>query len=187
MTTSTTTVAYVPDIERAACQIIADDARLVTHPVLRAYVEALLKDITFKEGFDVSAGNAWAPSAEVVAYAAGEGFSLPADGRWGAQFADDWGADHYGDTPANQMKRDRDIALARLAYAVASYRREGRPGGDQTHAIHGVGGPVALVTSSLAAAVAEYHATLVGDYADESARLRRLLKRAGIDPNAEEE
>jgi len=184
---TTTTDIQVPDIERATCQILHDDARLITHPVLRAYVEALLIDPAFADSFDAGAGRAWTPSAEVVAYAAGEGFPLPERGAWGSQFADSWGPDYYGDAHADQLKRDRDLMIGRLAYAVGRYRRDGRPGGDQMHALHGVGGPVALVTSSLAAAVADYHRALTEHYADELAILRRRLRRLAPQVNSDED
>jgi len=184
---TTTPDIHVPDIERAACQILRDDARLITHPVLRAYVEVLLIDLAFADSFDAGAGSAWTPSAEVVAYAAGEGFPLPERGKWGEQFATSWGPDYYGDDGKRQAQRDRDAIIAQLAYAVRTYRRDGRPNGDQTHALHGVGGPVALVTSSLAAAVADYHRALTSHYADELAILRRRLRRLAPQVNSDED
>ena len=177
--TTTTTTTFVPDVERAACQILADDSGRITHPVLRAYVGALLADPDFADSLDAGAGSAWAPNVEVVAYAVGEGFRAPADGKWGAQFANSWGPDYYGDTHMNQLSREVDLAISQLAYAIREYRVEGRPSGDQTHAIHGVGGPLALETSSLAARLAEYHSAMVTCYRDEVALLRRGLRRLG--------
>lgn len=184
---TTTPEIYVPDIERAACQILADDAHLITHPVLRAYVEALLINPAFADRFDAGAGSAWTPSAEVVVYANGEGFPLPGRGKWGEQFATSWGPNYYGDTDADQLKRDRDIMIGQFAYAIGAYRRDGRPDGDQTQALHGIGGPVALVTSSLAAAVADYHRALTSHYADELAILRRRLRRLSPQVNSDED
>lgn len=51
----------------------------------------------------------------------------------------------------------QDSVIARLAWAVVYYRQAGRPDGDQTHTIQGMGGPLLSVATSLAAAVAEYH------------------------------
>jgi len=185
---NTTTVEMrISDIERATCQILHDDAHLITHPVLRAYIEALLIDPTFVDSFDAGAGGAWTPSAEVVAYASGEGFPLPERGAWGEQFATSWGPNYYGDTDANQFKRDQDIMIGQLAYAIGKYRRDGRPDGDQTRALHGIGGPVALVTSSLAAAVADYHRALTEHYADELAILRRRLRRLALQADSDED
>ncbi len=179
MTTTATTTTFVPAVERAACQILANDAGRITHPVLRAYVEAMLADPDFADSFDASAGSAWTPSAAVVAYAGGEGFRAPTDGTWGAQFASSWGPDYYGETHADQLNREIDLAIGQLAFAIHAYRGDGRPGGDQTRAIHGVGGPLAIETSSLAARLAEYHSAMVTCYRDEAALLRRGLRRLG--------
>ncbi len=51
----------------------------------------------------------------------------------------------------------RDKNLLFLAYAVAKYRIAGRPDGDQTSTIYGLGGPLLSVSTSLAAAIAEFH------------------------------
>jgi hypothetical protein len=45
------------------------------------------------------------------------------------------------------------------------YRVAGRPEGDQTHEILGMGSPIAIVSTSLAAAVVEFHTRVVGVYA----------------------
>lgn len=44
-----------------------------------------------------------------------------------------------------------------LAYALCQYRDAGRPSGDQTSSIMGMGGPLVVVSTSLAAAIVEYH------------------------------
>lgn len=58
-----------------------------------------------------------------------------------------------------------DDALLRLADALVEYRVAGRPEGDQTHEILGMGSPIAIVSTSLAAAVVEFHTRVVGVYA----------------------
>lgn len=58
-----------------------------------------------------------------------------------------------------QAKRDR--AAYNLAMAIREYREMGRPDGDQTHTIMGMGSPLMTVTTSLATAVVEYHKTIV--------------------------
>lgn len=45
--------------------------------------------------------------------------------------------------------------------AVREYREMGRPDGEQTHTIMGMGSPLMTVTTSLAAAVVEYHKAIV--------------------------
>jgi hypothetical protein len=69
-----------------------------------------------------------------------------------------------GRRPATKEERQialMDDAAARLASAIADYRTAGRPEGDQTHTITGMGAPLLRVTTSLAAAVAEYHSRIV--------------------------
>lgn len=74
-----------------------------------------------------------------------------------------------GRRPATKEERQialMDDAAARLASAIADYRTAGRPEGDQTHTITGMGAPLLRVTTSLAAAVAEYHSRIVNMYCD---------------------
>jgi len=69
-----------------------------------------------------------------------------------------------GRQPANDHERYLallDDAAARLASAIADYRVAGRPVGDQTHTISGMGSSLLSITTSLAAAVAEYHSRIV--------------------------
>lgn len=53
-----------------------------------------------------------------------------------------------------------DRPLAILCHAVIDYRKAGRPSGDQTHTIQGMGGPLLRVSTSLAAAIVEYHTSI---------------------------
>lgn len=65
-----------------------------------------------------------------------------------------------------------DDAAARLSSAIADYRLAGRPAGDQTHTVSGMGTPLLNVTTSLAAAVAEYHERVVNIYISERLNLQ---------------
>lgn len=56
---------------------------------------------------------------------------------------------------------DKYILL--LADAVRDYRIAGRPVGDQVHTIVGMGAPLMNVQTSLAAAIAEYHQSVIGE------------------------
>lgn len=55
----------------------------------------------------------------------------------------------------------RDRHAFHLAMAIREYREMGRPDGDQTHTIQGMGAPLMNITTSLAAAVVEYHKQIV--------------------------
>lgn len=74
-----------------------------------------------------------------------------------------------------------DDAAARLADSIINYRVAGRPDGDQTHTIHGMGSPLLNITTSLAAAVAEYHQQMLNEAAREKFALHRLLNEATPD------
>lgn len=55
----------------------------------------------------------------------------------------------------------RDAAVLRLASALRDYREMGRPDGDQTHTIMGMGAPLMNIQTSLAAAVVEFHERII--------------------------
>lgn len=69
-------------------------------------------------------------------------------------------------------------AAARLAYSIRDYRIAGRPVGDQTHTIMGMGAPLLNVTTSLAAAIAEYHNRILNIYARDNMDLEGALRSA---------
>lgn len=69
-------------------------------------------------------------------------------------------------------------ASLRLADAIANYRTAGRPDGDQTYTIMGMGAPLLNVTTSLAAAIAEFHANVLNVYAGEQLELESALRGA---------
>lgn len=70
-----------------------------------------------------------------------------------------------------QFQRSTDSAIVRLAGQLARFRRDGRPVGDQTTYIGG-GSSMGqfAVTTSLAAAVVEYHERILGAYLADAAR-----------------
>jgi hypothetical protein len=57
----------------------------------------------------------------------------------------------------DKMRSRIDRAVLLLAQALIDYRMAGRPDGDQSFTIQGLGAPLAMVHTSLAAAVVEYH------------------------------
>jgi hypothetical protein len=84
----------------------------------------------------------------------------------------------YAETREGHWMALCDDAAARLADAIQNYRSAGRPDGDQTHTIMGMGAPLLSVTTSLAAAVAEYHARMLNIYAGENQDLEMALREA---------
>lgn len=86
-----------------------------------------------------------------------------------------------GERPSTNLQRTLaliDDAAARLANAICDYRGAGRPDGDQHYTIQGLGSPLLNITTSLAAAVAEYHSQMLNIYAGQYMDLRELLNEA---------
>lgn len=158
------------EIERAVITLlIGADAH---HPALWSWIQAMATDINECRHL----GN----------YTADESVTIEYDGRT-MPLAECCRLLGYV-TPTKQWDRDNDIAsaiqekapkgikpdskiernLARrdkyifeLAFQLARYRDEGRPDGDQSHDIYGMGGPLVRITTSLAAAVVEYHKAMI--------------------------
>lgn len=86
------------------------------------------------------------------------------------------GRGQYPETREGRWLALMDDAALRLADAIRSYRVAGRPDGDQAHTIIGLGAPLLNVTTSLDAAVAEYHAQVRGIYAGENQDLETALR-----------
>jgi len=71
------------------------------------------------------------------------------------------------ETAEQERWRSYENATLRLADAIRNYRYAGRPDGDQEHTIMGMGAPIARVSTSLAAAIGEYHHNMLNIYAME--------------------
>lgn len=173
-------VAYVayPDIERAACTILSRAA--IKHPILAAWVSEVCGNPTFatpldEYGVDLCV-DTWDDHARAylatpaIAYWKGRGFAVPGGPKWTLHAAlrerlayppdeSTWG--HWA---LSWLSADLDAAASALATKVVLFRRDGRPAGDQEHRLHGFGGAMSLVVTSLAAAVAEYHRGVVDAY-----------------------
>lgn len=72
---------------------------------------------------------------------------------------------------------EQDANAVRLADAIHEYRVAGRPVGDQSYTIAGMGSPLARVTTSLAAAIAEYHRRALNDALDRTYTPHALATR----------
>ena len=125
----------VPEIERAACTMLARALDRIANPELAEWVRRLLADPECTEGCPKGAHpNDLHPSFTYK----GSGGPLDDDQWWLRAYL-------------------RDRAIADLAGALAIYRLAGRPEGDQTSWLYGSGEEGSIgITSSLAAAVAEY-------------------------------
>lgn len=129
----------VTEIERAAITIISR-AQTSQYPPLIDYLRRIVDDSDFKEFWS---DDLW----EVVRESRGDGFQAY------SEYLPDPALDGK---PAHQKVNILDEAALRLAGQIVKYRNDGRPDGDVSHDIMGMGTPVMTVMSSLAAAVAEY-------------------------------
>lgn len=163
----------VTEVERVAITLL-HNARVVDHPGLSTWVEAmgtnanemrhlddyLLETNTQINDVDVS----WAEALRRA------GFIVPTK-----EFDRDnstWSAIFDKSVYLNQDDIDEETdywaewnkIILLLADALRDYRVAGRPSGNQTHKIHGMGGPLLNIQTSLAAAIAEYHQRIVNLY-----------------------
>ena len=151
------------DIERVALTMLTEDRSGTYHPALWGYIMALAHDPNERRDLDQ-----WiieSPSNEYVAFAREHGYVCPDNINDREHSAFVAIIDHKpgGDNELDRARgRDDDTAL-RLTAAVVRYRESGRIGGDQSHTIMGMGAPLLTVTTSLGAAIVEYHTGRIND------------------------
>lgn len=162
----------VTEVERAAITLIYQHRTTLHHPAVRAWVEAIgtnpdeLRHIDefFCDNQDMEMEE-WQGGVTLRALCEGMGFSLPRC-RW----AYDWEGGIFSALVNNNVDKkaydnfyqmEMDEAVLVLAYAVHEYRVNGRPDGDQTYTIMGMGAPLMNVQTSLAAAIGEFHQRVV--------------------------
>lgn len=158
------------EIERAAITMLVDAQ--VNHPALWSWIQAMAKDpdecrhlgnYIIDESVTIEFDGRTMPLAECCR---SMGYVTPTkqwdrDNDIAAAIQD---KEPKGKKPETKIERDmarRDRIIYHLAMAVAMYRDDARPTGDQSHNIMGLGGPIARITTSLAAAVVEYHKAMV--------------------------
>lgn len=138
------------EIERAALTLLSQ-AR-INHPVLASWVEALIQDPTemrmlsrFYVESGIDAGDYVVPGYYGDRYndLVESILELHPRGR-------------KAETPDERAQYQRESNILILASAVREYRERGRVDGDHTSAVNGMGGPLMLLTTSMAAAVVEY-------------------------------
>lgn len=162
----------VTEVERAAITLIYQHRINLHHPAVRAWVEAIGTDADERRHIDEffcdnqdMTMEEWQGGVTLRALCEGMGFSLPRC-RW----AYDWEDGIFSALVNNNRDKraypdlyqmELDEAVLVLAYAVHEYRVNGRPDGDQTYTIMGMGAPLMNVQTSLAAAIGEFHQRIV--------------------------
>lgn len=143
---------HVTDIERVAITLLYNAYKRceINHPVFRAWVEALATNPHEYDHIDQ-----WASVENIEFECSVERFGAKA---YSEQIYGD--ADDYESPMGTSVER----AAFFLANAVRTYRMMGRPSGDTTHSIQGMGGTLMNVSTSLAAAIAEYHERIRTNY-----------------------
>lgn len=154
----------VTDIERVAITLIADNP--ATHPGLGEWLRAIISNPKESRRLDkyIWEENVTLSSDETLplrTWLQREGYVC-----WGREWDTQHSAaaailDHQprGEYPADKGEwfcAHNDAALLCLGDAIVDYRTAGRPNGDQTHTIMGLGAPLLRITSSLAAAIVEF-------------------------------
>lgn len=127
--------SQVTEVERAACTLLADHVREVVDPAVAEWISRLLSDPGLVE---------WCPTGH-----------HPNSSDWEMEF--DWQAAE----PLHWLRFERRgvcEAVCNLGGALASYRADDRPTGDVTTALDTSG---ITVTTSLAAAISEYHQAIL--------------------------
>lgn len=163
------------EIERAAVTLLARDQAV--HPVLKQWVKAIAGDPGEMRHVTVFAwderDSEYNDDYSLRSICQHLGYAYP-DREWSGVNVHSliWNGEPAGEYtghkhPANVQYREwngrHDRILLALADAIVDYRLAGRPDGDQTHTIQGMGSHLMRVSTSLAAAVVEYHANVVNE------------------------
>jgi len=149
------------EIERAAITLLLRFS--ARHPLLETWIKALAADPDEFRHLDEFA---LAEYAEYSDSLKSDGWATPQK-NWDGSLADritNREAHALNDAKYNDEWRrgnKHDFHTYYMADALREYRYMGRPSGDQSHLIHGMGAPLLRVTSSLAANLAEYVVSLV--------------------------
>lgn len=172
--------ATYTEIERAALTLIA--RHRAEHPALHGWKTAMLNKMDEFRQLDEVAWeqrhllvNDRGETLEQLCQACGYWFPTKKWGPFGSEpllFALIWDREPAGEYtnrngkhPVNHQYDENggryDRALLALCTAVCDYREAGRPDGDQTHTIMGMGAPLMGISTSLAAAVVEYHERMI--------------------------
>lgn len=150
------------EIERAVITLLLEFG--ACHPILEQWITQMARD---PDEFRHLNDYALAEHSDALQGMAHAGWAIPESTGWDGSLEDaitDRRGHALDDPEYNQeWKRgnEHDFATYYLAAALREYRYMGRPTGDQSHLIHGMGAPLLRVTTSLAASLAEYVASIV--------------------------
>jgi len=159
---------HVTEIERLALTMLGKHGSTL-HPALGEWMRRLCSDpdeMRHMDNYAVAEAIMLSDDTtpNLADFCRSEGFVI-ATREWDR---DNWGGSAIQDcNPKVQLNESEaelaeyDRAAYHLAGAVRSYRENGRPDGDQTHTVMGMGAPLINVTTSLAAACYEYHTAIV--------------------------
>ena len=160
----------VTEVERVALTLL--DKHSCIHPALTVWKIALCEnpdEMRDLDGFAYEEGDKPAfddgKTLRQVCQAQGFAFHARRYDHDARLFALIWDEEPAGEYTYDQQESEAyradggryDCAALALADKVATYRQMGRPDGDYTTTIMGIGAPLLNVTTSLAAAIAEYH------------------------------
>lgn len=159
---------HVTEIERLALTMLTQHGSTL-HPALGEWMRRLCSDPDEMRWMDhyalaetVALNDDTTP--QLADFCRSEGFVI-ATREWDR---DNWGgsAIQHCKPKADLTEEERELAehdraAYHLASAVRIYRENGRPDGDQTHTVMGMGAPLLTVSTSLAAACYEYHRTVL--------------------------
>lgn len=165
--------SQVTEVERVAITLLyhaAQPGGEIQHPGFRAWLHEIGTNGDFRTYINDWAGD----QPELLEKIADDGFEWP-NGRWGNPgFAGQLYGDDRNYRP--EYRRYHEQAAFQLALGIISYRMNGRPSGDQTHTIQGMGGSSLMnVSTSLAASIAEYHERVRQyDYLDRTKTVEAL-------------
>lgn len=173
--------AQPTEVERAAFTVMLNEngKPLSDHPALNLWVIAMATDADEVRDLDTYIYE----TADLRAFCQENGWIAPSD-RYDSKRSTFLAILNHKprgarpETAEQERWRSYEDATLRLADAIRTYRYAGRPDGDQEHTIMGMGAPMARVSTSLAAAIGEYHRQLLNIYAGEQMELAAALHDA---------
>lgn len=177
----------IPDIERAAATILGRVRRDINHPVVAAWVARIIADPDYTDMLDAFWPAAEQPMPTMVTNEDDPSVTsyvprVPVRGvygedNWGDLIQNGWayprlpeGAPRTEDITWLVLTQDLR-AVYWLATSLVLWRRSGRPAGDQTSHFH----DGFTLTTSLAAAVADFAVNYAAASAGQAARLEEEL------------
>jgi len=171
------------EVERAAFAVMVNqDGKLYLsdHPALSAWVYAMMTDMQECRDLDTYIYE----TADLRAFCQENGWIAPISDHYDRKRSTFLAVlDHRPrgarpETAEDDRWRSYEEAILRLADAIRDYRYAGRPDGNQEHTLMGLDAPLARVTTSLAAAIGEYHHQLLNICAGEQMELAAALHEA---------